>query len=105
MTKAVSVKDETLAFAWDHPEAGWSKRDRESLENAWCKFLKSPAKKAVHSLAFEMEWTVFFYGKEYARSVPWEDTLTQAFVLDERVGEKVALYLEFVTAQYYGFNL
>lgn len=107
LTKAVSVNDETLAFAWEHKEAGWSSSQLELLRDAWLRFLKSQSKKIVHNLAFEMEWTVFLNGREYARAVPWEDTQTQAFVLDERVGDikPGALALDFLTMQYFGFSL
>jgi len=111
ITKAVSVYDETVAFAWHHPEAGWSESDLEKLTKAWLRFLKSKARKAVHQAAFEMEWTCKFHGREYARSVPWECTMTQAFVLDERSTiddvriKPGALALTFLTLQYWGLDL
>lgn len=105
LTMAVSVPDETVAFAYKHPQAMWSGSDLEQLTTAFLRFLKSKAKKAVHQLAFEMEWTCFHFGNDYARSVPWEDTLTQAFVIDERVGEKVPFGLGFLTSQYFGIDI
>ena len=105
LTIAVSVTEETVAFGYKHPETMWSDGDREKLTNAFLKFLVSRAKKAVHQLAFEMEWTCFYFGSDYARTVPWEDTLTQAFVIDERVGEKVPFGLGFLTSQYFGIDI
>ncbi len=107
LTAAVSVEDETLAFAVRHPQAGWSQADLRRLDEAWVRFLLSKARKVSHNLSFESEWTCFFYGDDLARSVPWEDTMTQAFVLDERVGDRKpgALGLEFISLQHFGINI
>jgi uracil-DNA glycosylase family 4 len=107
LTAAVATEDETVAFAYRHPAAGWSDKHLRVIDAAWMKFLQSRAKKAVHQLSFEMEWSCYFYGEEFARSVPWEDTLTQAYVLDERVGDikPGALSLEWLTQQHFGINI
>lgn len=107
LTAAVSCRDETVAWAIDHPEARWNDQQKERVKSAFLRFLKSKAIKAVHNLSFEMEWTCFFYGNEYARSVPWQDTQTQTYVLDERVGDTKpgALSLEFITLQHFGINI
>jgi uracil-DNA glycosylase family 4 len=107
LTRAVSVSDETVAFSWRHPEAGWSADAFAKIEKAWVRFLKSEAKKAVHNAAFEMEWDCYIYGAELAREVPWECTQTQAFVLDERIGDHKpgALALEFISLQHFGINI
>jgi len=106
LTAAVSVEDETVAFAFRHPQAGWTQSQLVKIDQAWVSFLSSRARKAVHQLSFEMEWTCFFYGKDLAR-VPWEDTMTQAYVIDERVGDVKpgALSLEWLTQQYFGINI
>lgn len=107
LTKAVSVADETLAFAYNHPRAGWDESQKEKLHKAWIRFLRSDAIKAVHNLSFELEWTIVNYGPDLARSVPWQCTQTQAYVLDERVGESKpgAIALEFIALQYFGLNI
>ena len=111
LTTAVSVEDETVAFAWRHPQARWTEANLERLEKAWVRFLKSKAKKAVHNASFETEWNCFFFGNELARAVPWECTQTQAFVLDERSTTEDnpvkpgALALTFLTQQYYDLDL
>jgi uracil-DNA glycosylase family 4 len=107
LTAAVATEDETVAFAYRHPASGWSDRQLQVVDDAWMRFLQSRAKKAVHQLSFEMEWTCYFYGNEFARSVPWEDTMTQAYVIDERVGDTKpgALSLEWLTQQHFGINI
>lgn len=107
LTRAVSVSDETVAFAWRHSQAGWTDDHVRQLEKAWVRFLKSKARKAVHNASFEMEWDCVLYGRDLARSVPWECTQTQAYVLDERVGDHKpgALALEFISLQYFGINI
>lgn len=108
LTAAVSIPNETLSFAYEHSEAGWTDSQFEKLTKAWVRFLKSKAKKAVHQLSFEMEWSCVFFGKDLARSVPWEDTMTQAYVLDERSGEdrrEGPMSLAFGTQQYWGINI
>src|SRR6185312_16047736 len=107
LSAAVSVADETLAFGWRHPHAGWTAAQLKTIEEAWLKFLLSPARKAVHNLSYEMEVTCFLYGNRYAHGVRWEDSLTGAFSLDERVGETKpgALSLEFLVLQEFGLNI
>lgn len=107
LTKAVSVANETLAFAYDHPRAGWDDSAKEYLKKAWIRFLKSDSVKAVHNLSFELEWSIVKYGADLARSVPWQCTQTQAYVLDERVGDSKpgAIALEFIALQYFGINI
>src|SRR5262252_8186385 len=107
LTKAVSVEDETVAFAYRHRESRWTPAEFEQVQKGWLRFLKTDTIKVSHQLSFEMEWTVYEHGREYARGVPWQDTLTQAFVLDERVGERSdgPLSLKFLTQQYFGIDI
>src|SRR5215471_2482558 len=106
LTAAVSTEEETLAFALSHPEAKWKPKQLQFIKAECVKFLKSRAIKAVHQLSFEMEWTCHAFGNELARSVPWEDTMTQAFVIDERSGDyKTALALAWLTQQYFGIDI
>lgn len=102
LTIAISIADATLAFAFEHPGAGWSPSDLELVRDAFCDFLLSPCHKIVHNLAFEQEWTATFFGRDKLRATNWEDTIIQAFVLDERPN---SFSLEFLSIQYFGLNL
>lgn len=103
----VASDSEALAFAWQHPQAKWSKSQFVRLNEVFNDFLYYPTKKVVHSLSFEMEWTAFFFGKDKLRQTGWEDTLSQGFTLDERSGggDPGGLSLELLCIQNFGFNL
>jgi uracil-DNA glycosylase family 4 len=102
LSAAVSTWDKTCAFAMDHPQSGWSARERDTIKQHWKKFLLSDVHKCVHSLHFEQEWSAFFFGREVLRQSRWEDSLTQAYILDER---KDCLSLEFLTQLHFGLNI
>lgn len=78
----------TFTFGLDHAEAGWSPDERARIDVAFKAFLKSKCRKAVHQLAFELEWMGVMYGHEYIRDDNWDDSVTQAFILDERTGNR-----------------
>jgi DNA polymerase-1 len=105
LTAAVSTKDESLAFAYRHPQAGWTEDQLEQITKAWKKFLLSKSRKVSHNLSFEAEWSVYFFGKEMAWHPSWVDTQTQAYVLDERTEDKETLSLAFLTQQYFGLDI
>jgi uracil-DNA glycosylase family 4 len=102
LTIGVSLPDETLAFAFEHPGSGWSPSELELVRDAFSDFLLSPCHKVVHNVAFEQEWTAVFFGRDKLRATNWEDTIIQAFVLDERPN---SFSLEFLSIQYFGLNL
>jgi DNA polymerase-1 len=108
LTVALSSSRETLAFPLRHKQAKWTEDELEDIERAFEDFLfNAPCKKTVHQLSFEMEWSAFFYGKDVCRAQPWEDSVTQCFVLDERfkMGSPDANSLEFLCIQYFGINV
>ncbi len=97
-----------FAFPWDHPYSRWSDKDLVVLAQMWRKFLKQyQGRKWVHNLAFELEWTAVHLGEDLVRAGFWEDTASQAVVLDERVGTRKpgCFSLEFLTQLHFGFNL
>lgn len=108
LSAAVATGDRAVAFAIDHPEAGWKGTHRDIVQALWKEFLAhAQGVKAVHNLAFEMEWTAYHFGPEFLRKGRWGDTMTQAGVIDERKGNKKAgpFSLEFLVQQYFGFNI
>lgn len=98
-----------LAFAFDHPQAKWSASGKKDLMRTWVQFLKDyKGVKAVHNLAFEMEWTAVLTEDWGLLSAGrWDCTMVQAAVLDERVVKRTEgpLSLAFLTQQYFGFNI
>lgn len=110
LTAAVGTEGLSLSFALKHRQAKWTKAELEEVERLWVKFLRAPkVRKAVHFLAFEMEWSAYFYSADILYESRWEDTATQASVIDERLDEKRRqagpLSLEWLVQQYFGFNL
>ena len=100
---AIGTFDEVLAIAVDHREAKWSKGDRKKLDVILGDFLtNSPCRKVCHKLDFEMEWFAHFYGNKLLRNTDWEDTMAQAYVLDER---KHAHSLDLLCQIHFGFRL
>lgn len=107
-TVALSTGDESFAFPIDHPEAGWSPAQKETINAALTVFLEDPhPRKLVHSLGFEMEWTAVKYGRRLIRAGRWEDTMSQAVILDERMGgnKPGCLSLDFQVIENFGFSL
>lgn len=98
-----SEKHGSFSFPIYHPDAQWTARQLKRVQLAFEDFLyEAPCIKAVHNLAFEHEWVGYFYGEDSLRATPWECTMSQAFILDERQG---ALSLEFLCVQYFGINV
>lgn len=93
----------SFAFPLHHREARWSDKQLDRIEGALEDFFhESLCRKAVHNLAFELEWAGYFYGRSALRAQPWDCTMSQAFVLDARQG---VLSLEALGIQYFGINI
>lgn len=108
LSAAVGNAERAFAFPFRHPEAGWSDTQQAYVEGLWRSFLKEArGVKVAHNLAFEQEWTGFFFGWDLLRVGVWEDTAVQAVIIDERKGKVKPgpLSLEFLVQQYFGFNL
>lgn len=107
LTVGLSVKNNHLAFAYDHPGARWTTKQRTYLEKEFKQFLlKARGTKISHSLSFEMEWSAYMFGCEVLRPSWWDDTMSQAYILDERSwGKPGCLALEFLGVQYFGLNI
>lgn len=102
LTVGLSAASGTLAFPLYHRQRGWTGAQLEEVQDAFTDFLyKAPCRKVVHQLAFEMEWSAYFYGEKVLRAGKWGDTIAQAFILDERHGKS----LEMLCLQYFGVNI
>lgn len=108
LTAALGTRDATLAFPIDHSQSKWSRTERDTVVKALERFLyEAECRKAVHQLAFELEWSAEFFGRDAVRAQPWGCSVSQAYVLDERMkmGKPDAHSLEFLCLQYFGINL
>jgi uracil-DNA glycosylase family 4 len=87
LSVAVYAAGETIAFLLDHPAATWASADLELVREAFLEFLKAEKpRKAVQNLAYEQEWSGYHFGLDYVRAGRWDDTMSQAFVLDQNPG-------------------
>jgi len=103
LTVALSCARQTLAFPLFHSRAEWTSKQLDVLLTTLSDFLyDAPAIKVAHHLAFELEWTAALFGKEVVRASKWEDTLSQAFIIDPRPG---ALSLDFLCLEYFGIAI
>ena len=103
LSVAIANENGVLAFPLDHPGQEFSVEQMAAVEEALADFLHHPkVNKVVHNLAFEMEWSAFFYDTSCLRAGTWEDTLGQAYLLDERRGTHS---LDFLCLQHFGINL
>lgn len=103
LTVGVSYGEKSLAFAMDHREAGWTQKERDFVWDMFRDYLRDKGpRKAVHQLAFEMEWTAVLFGEDLLHGTSWGDTISQAYIINETQG---LLSLEALTVQHYGFNI
>jgi uracil-DNA glycosylase family 4 len=108
LSAAVGTGERAVAFPFEHPDAPWSDHELGQVADMWCDFLRAPrVKRAVHNLAFELEWTGEIFGAEYVRAGLWEDTANQAAILDERHRKMTRgpFSLDWLVTQYFGFHL
>jgi len=103
LTMSCSSRSTTFAFAVDHPGATWTKLERKQLDVLIKRFLyEAKCRKIVHHLPFELEWFGYFYGTGCFYSSVWEDSESQAYMLDARRG---GLSLDFLCLINFGLNL
>ena len=101
-TAAVGTFNRVVSFAIDHPE-GWGTDARRSRVLAlFNEYLLYSGRKAVHNLAFELEWFNFFFGPDMLYRTEWDDTMAIADTLDERGGTKS---LDYQCRLMFGFSL
>lgn len=108
LTAAVGNWKRAVAFPFRHPEAQWKPAELAEVEQLWVEFLRNAkGVKAVHNLAFELEWSAFNFGRDTVRAGRWGDSASQAAIIDERKGKgKPGCFsLEWLVQLYFGFNL
>lgn len=112
LSAAWSGQNGALAVALDHKEARWTEKHLNRLFKYINNFLqKRKVRLIAHHLPFELEWTAYTFDEELLwKPGLWEDTESQAFILDERNGGKTAkrggaLSLEFLCIQALGINV
>jgi DNA polymerase-1 len=93
----------TWALPICHKDARWSPDDWHRAKDLVLQFLRSKCVKVAHSLPFELEWMTQIYGHNPRwRRTGWGDTMSQAYVLDERRG---GLSLDDCCLHRFGFRL
>jgi len=102
LTFSLSDGTNTIAVPLDHPGAMWDKASRKEVLRLLEAWLHGPCIKIAHNALFEMEWLAELFGLDILRSCSWDDTMVQAYILDERKGN---MGLDSLTLQYFGFNL
>ena len=103
LTVALSCSECSVAFPLMHRDAGWTEDELDTLLEAFSDFLHdAKCRKVAHYLNFEMEWSAYFFGQTCLHASKWGDTLTQAWVLDERMN---CLSLDFLCMQHFGFGI
>jgi uracil-DNA glycosylase family 4 len=103
LTVGLAAKESSFAFPLYHRENDWTDQQLREVEDCFVEFLYSyKGHKVAHNLAFEMEWTAYFYGERVLWETKWGDSQSQAYILDERPD---CHSLDFLCAQYFGVNI
>ncbi len=114
LTCALTWGTTNVAFALDHPKAGWSAAEKEQIKKALRGVLTDNTTKVAHNTPFELEWFIHYFGdKTVVRHEVWECTQMQAHFIDERRGREAhgddaegrrAVYqsLNFLCKQHFG---
>lgn len=100
-TAAVGTFNRVVAFPVDDPR-GWVGDLRKSVRDLFVDFLCHSGRKIAQNTAFEQEWLAYHYGELLLYHTEWEDTMAQAYTLDERPGTHS---LGTLTLLRYGFDL
>lgn len=103
LSAAFAGKENTFSFAIDHSQNTWTKLERKQIDVLIKRFLyEATCRKIVHHLPFELEWFGLKYGTGCFYSGRWDDSESQAYLLDARRG---SASLNFLCIQYFGLDL
>lgn len=108
LTVALSTRDKTYGFPLHHPATPFTKKQVEAIDAEFSSFLHyAKCRKISHHLGFELEWSAYFYGREVVHNTKWADTVSQAYVLDERQSRMNpgSHSLEYLCLQYFGIDI
>lgn len=108
LTVGLANKDFAFSFPLKHSKAVWTDDQYDKVRSAFKRFLyEAPCRKVAHNLAFELEWSALKFGRKVIRAGRWGDTLSQAYVIDERsIKSRPGCHsLEFLCIQNFGFSL
>jgi uracil-DNA glycosylase family 4 len=86
MSAAFSFDNTNFAFALDHPKAGWSTAQKAKIKAAFKAALLTGTKIA-HNAPFEIEWLVWYLGRDVLQHHQWHCTQMECHFLDERRGK------------------
>lgn len=86
LSVAFSFDRINYSFALDHPQAGWSVQQRNSIVALIGDIVSDDTTKIAHNAPFEIEWLIWLCGREVVNHAAWECTMMQAQMLDERKG-------------------
>lgn len=84
---ALTFADRNFAFAIDHPENGWSPKEREAILAELKGLLQSDVIKIAHNVPFECEWFAWLLGPQAIKHHTWRCTMSQSTFVDERKGK------------------
>lgn len=98
---ALSDGEKTIAFPIDHRGAKWTGKQKRLVLQYLEAFIKGSTIKVAHSAPFEMEWFVWMFD-ETVLLQEWEDSMVQAYVLDDR---RQGQALNDLTLTHFGFAL
>jgi uracil-DNA glycosylase family 4 len=88
---SVAVSNYECTYSWlvEHREAAWDPRALKKIKDGLADLLLQNQQQVIaHNSKFEIEWLLHCYGFAVAFEVDWQDTMAQAYVLDEREGAK-----------------
>jgi uracil-DNA glycosylase family 4 len=99
---SIGTSGRAVSLAIDHPDAGWRLAEKVKIRELLRRFFRQKARKIFHNLAFDLEWIIFYLGEDICRASRWEDTMIQAYVLDER---SEGQSLDFLSLLYFGTRI
>jgi DNA polymerase I-like protein with 3'-5' exonuclease and polymerase domains len=98
---AISDGQRAVAFLLDHPQSGWTMKDKRIVWQLLYDFIMYGPKRVAQNTKFEQEWFSWFMPIGVLHA-DWCDTMAQSHTLDERTG---MLNLGTLTLLAFGFDL